>query len=119
MESGESYIKNMCGKGRPFSVPQGYFDDFSERIMSQLPHEEVKVVKLSVWQRYRSAVAVAACLCVMLVGGAVYMSVNSRHDNVALGGNAVHESASYSSADYAADYSMLDNDDIYALVSNY
>lgn len=119
MESGESYIKSLCGKERPFSVPHGYFSEFSEKIVEQLPRVEHTPVKLNVWQRYRSAIAVAACLCVMVVGGAAYMATSSHHDNVAFGENTAHESTSYNSADYVADYSMLDNEDIYALVSNY
>lgn len=119
MESGESYIKKLCGKERPFSVPQGYFSDFSEKIVGQLPRVEHKVVKLGIWQRFRYAIAVAACLCIMLVGGAAYMAISSVNDNVALDNSGANESNFYNSEDCIADYSMLDNEDIYALVSNY
>lgn len=119
MESGETYIKNLCGKECHFSVPSGYFNDFSERIVGQLPQMETKVVKLSLWQRYRSAIVAAACVCIIAMSGAVYMATESHHNDIASGKNALQGTSSYNSEDCVADYSMLDNEDIYALVSNY
>ena len=29
------------GKKNPFTVPEGYFQDFSEKLMEQLPEKEV------------------------------------------------------------------------------
>uniref|UniRef100_UPI003FEEC958 hypothetical protein n=1 Tax=Prevotella sp. TaxID=59823 RepID=UPI003FEEC958 len=71
------------------------------------------------WRRYRAAIAAAACLCLMAVGATAYFATESPKTNIVASHSAMHESISESSIDCVADYTMLDNEDIYALVSNY
>ena len=47
------------------------------------------------------------------------MTSELHRDNIVSGKNMVQGTGSYDSEDYVAEYSMLDNEDIYALVSNY
>lgn len=128
------------GKKSPFRVPDGYFENFADRLMAKLPEQPGQnvasvpqaaaavpvgnsqtaavAVHVSVWRRWRPAVAVAASVC------AVMFSVMALvHKPKADGGKLAHTTAvgvsadSYTSLDVAADYTMLDNDDIYAMVS--
>ena len=46
MENEEKYIREKAGRENPFRVPEGYFEQLTERVMSQLP-ENAKVTPLS------------------------------------------------------------------------
>lgn len=36
----ERELKDKCGKERPFTVPEGYFEQFHDKLMSSLPETE-------------------------------------------------------------------------------
>jgi len=118
----EKEFEKRFGKRQPFKVPEGYFEDFERQLMAQLPEEEAKVVEMrpetkgrSIFRRIALAAA-SVCAAVFIVGAALHVQ----------GGNGATDSAvamqdkyatSYSAIDMAADYVMMDNEDIYAYVS--
>jgi hypothetical protein len=52
---------NEIGKTNPFKVPEGYFERFSEGLMSQLPERTVEEPKvLGLWEKVRPWVYMAA-----------------------------------------------------------
>ncbi len=52
---------NNIGKANPFRVPAGYFENFSENLMSQLPEKENKESQvISLWERVRPWMYMAA-----------------------------------------------------------
>jgi hypothetical protein len=73
----EDKIKNLCGAKTPFKVPEGYFEDFTQQLMNQLP--EVKEtahpseVRITLWQRVRPWFYMAAMFCGILLGGQYLM----------------------------------------------
>lgn len=49
------------GKKNPFTVPEGYFQDFSEKLMEQLPGKEVmSEPEIRMWDRIKPWVYMAA-----------------------------------------------------------
>lgn len=49
------------GKKNPFTVPEGYFQNFNERLMEQLPEKEViSKPKIRTWDRIKPWVYMAA-----------------------------------------------------------
>ena len=118
MESDELHIYNRCGKRQPFTVPTGYFGSFSERLSTRLPSCEAAVAVVPFWRRHRIAVAVAAFLC-LAVGGAVsFFTYGSSESEYVANQSELQNSSTDNSIDCVADYTMIDNEDIYALVSN-
>lgn len=127
MEKEGKYIEEKFGRRTPFTVPDGYFDDFASQIMQQLPEREadptakVVSIKASWWQRYRKAVVgVAATVCVALAGAGVVFHHHvsqAANDHVAAQSN-VTTPAGYSVMDAMADYTMLDSDDMYAYIAD-
>ena len=108
MENEEKYIREKVGQKNPFTVPEGYFDQLTSQVMSQLPERRQKsrVVQLRKW------FYAAACVAVVAVMGLTYhfaddqaivASVDSNTDN--------------SYIDEAADYAMLDTTEIYAYLA--
>ena len=52
---------DKIGEVNPFKVPAGYFESFSENIMSQLPEKENKEPQvISLWERVRPWIYMAA-----------------------------------------------------------
>ena len=104
MNNEEQYILNRCGKQNPFTVPEGYFDSLRTELMQRV---EVKPKDISLWKRWRGYVA------------ATYIGFDSEttaNKHVAV--NVKTSNVDNLSEDEYADYTMLDNDDIYSLLAN-
>ena len=77
----EQEIIKKCGKGNPFKVPEGYFEDFTRNMMAQLPakedakNDEVQTEpSITPWQRikpllYLAAMFIGMIVCVRVVLG--------------------------------------------------
>ena len=68
MENEEKYIREKVGQKNPFTVPEGYFDQLTSQVMSQLPERRQKsrVVQLRKW------FYAAACVAAVAVMGLTY-----------------------------------------------
>ena len=66
----------FANNAQPFTVPDGYFDTFQERIMNRILTEENAVKRKNVISitPLRTLVAVAACLLLIFTGAALYMA---------------------------------------------
>ncbi|MBQ6049419.1 MAG: hypothetical protein IJL35_02310 [Bacteroidaceae bacterium] len=118
MNREEKYLRQRFGNESPFRVPEGYFGDFNARIMEQLPETTARTVTLqpSGWQRWRPFVA-AASVCAIIFGAGLFyfdhlqepVPTNTAANNIAVESNL----------DQAADYAMIDNNDIYSYLADY
>lgn len=101
----------------PFTVPEGYFDSFADRMMASLPEKEARRVAVSPWwHRYRYALATAACICGLVFGVSVFVNKQRADRMVA---SSVQSATSEVTFDEMADYAMYDNGDIYASLCDY
>lgn len=120
----EKYLVDRFGKKQPFSVPEGYFDQFASQFMENLPEreEEAVVVRLdshSRWSTIRRW-SVAACLAVALAGVGMWAFQGESSKATGAADASQFAASNYNTAiDQAADYAMMDNGDIYAYVSGY
>lgn len=119
----ERFIREKFGKKNPFSVPDGYFDSFADKLMEQLPEPQAQVIEMRAesWWRKLPLRKVAAIIGVaaFLGGGALFFAHNGGSGHAPMATNAHHQvqpsKADYDgSFDQMADYAMLDNQDIYA-----
>ena len=120
MGTEDKFLKEQFGNKRPFKVPDGYFENFASQIMEKLPEKrDVEVAQKqkrpSVWRVYRY-VAVAACLCAVLFSVLIYLDRTPKNANTEIHSSVIYDSY-YDVVDYVTDYGMMDNDDIYALLS--
>lgn len=106
-------------KPEVFKVPEDYFNNLTDRIMSNIPAEETNVIsinkgkKTSVWMKWTS---VAACATVALVGAIAYMNNhNSGFENGVNELVAITEEQEYQ--EDVIEYSMLDEHDVYSYLS--
>lgn len=120
----DKFIEERFGRKSPFKVPDGYFESFASQVMDKLPEGECPVVPLrpTFWKRHRYSFIAAASFIVALFSigiylGSPYSGVGQLCDNAVPAGVQVQNVDN--AMDYVADYTMMDNDDIYALVSDY
>lgn len=125
MDQEETYLEQHYGKVRPFTVPDGYFDTIADRVMARLPEQkdEVRPVakerRLKPRQQWRTLVSVAACACVIVLAG-TWIARLATPDTAQQTAVAASTATATQDADFddMADYVMIDNEDIYALVAN-
>lgn len=116
----EEFLLDRVGRKQPFKVPNGYFEDFAAQMMDKLPEREAKVIKMkpSGWRRFRPIAYAAACVCAAIFCVGTYLHSNSG-DELSQNVATVQPKSTYSAIDEVADYTMMDNVDFYAYVSDY
>lgn len=113
-------------QGFPFKVPEGYFDTLQERVMARLPEREAVLIDLSAERRRQRRLfvrwaAAAVCLCMAVGGSVAYWSQQdatgqARYAEAQQGMKMAEGEDSY--IDEVADYTMMDNADIYTYLSS-
>ena len=125
----EDFLMEKVGRRESFRVPDGYFDSLAARVMEKLPEQEhttveieatsgeehrAKVVRPVFGRRLRAMLAAAACVAAIVFGATLFFNDSEQHDQmsaIALNGPS---DDGYTYLDEAADYAMMDNQDIYA-----
>lgn len=119
----EQILKERFGTENHFSVPDNYFDTFADRLMQQLPEQELPVVRISLWHRLplRKIAAVVGVVACMTTGTLYVVERTTRapHAQVAHVDNheeteEIANSTEYGTIDEMLDYTMTDNQEIYA-----
>lgn len=112
MNNEELFLKeNFNPEKKLFTVPDGYFDNLADRIIQGLPEENTAVKhSSSKWWMYAAASVVIAVASVT-----TYMRFNAQQESEAPMQMAA--ATTTDSFDEAADYVMLDNQDIYACLT--
>jgi len=118
MDREEKYLRQKFGNETPFRVPEGYFENFTAQMMEQLPERPAKTVTLSVsrWQKWRPYVA-AASICAVIFGAGLFY--NGHHSDATSSSTVAKTPNVESNLEQAADYIMIDNDDIYSYLADY
>ena len=64
----EKKILERCGKKNPFVVPDGYFENFAENLMEQLPeNHSQEPPEIGMWQRIKPWLYMAAMFCGLML----------------------------------------------------
>ena len=119
----EENLKEMFGRENPFKVPENYFETLADNIISQLPEESsARVVKMSVWKKYRVHLLAAACVLSVLFSAGIYVSVKENTKEARVFDKTRVEVAETTieaedAFDEMADYVMIDKEDMYAYIS--
>ena len=121
----EHQLHSTYGNKRPFTVPDHYFSDLSSQIMANIPVEEpVKTSDNTVKTKKSHFVLIRRvrplAIAAAMIGFADYTSnQKSAADTPEKGvGESLSKATSSDSFDEAADYIMMDEDDMYAYVAD-
>lgn len=118
----EKILKDKFGTANHFTVPEGYFDSFAEKLMESLPAPEPQVIEMraaSWWSRLPlRKIGVAASVAAVVGLGSLFFTHQQAsqqpemaHVNLVERVSSNDENRSF---DVMADYAMIDNQDIYA-----
>lgn len=70
----EKKILERCGKKNPFVVPDGYFENFAENLMEQLPeNHSQEPPEIGMWQRIKPWLYMAAMFCGLMLSVRVFV----------------------------------------------
>jgi hypothetical protein len=122
----EKYLIEKVGKENPFRVPEGYFDTLASQVMAKVEAEGVEARDIKTGKEKRAKVLwlrpvlyAAASVCALFISVVAYQSHSDK--GTAAPTQTVVANNQMLMDDYfdeAADYVMLDNQDIYAYLSS-
>ncbi len=126
MKDMERHIENIAGKGNPFRTPEGYFEDFADRFMAELPErtatesaENKAVAGTSRTKLLRMVAGIAASVCIAIGGTAIYMSqTDADMQNQLISDISFTDAEAEVYESEMVDYTMMDNMDIYAYMAD-
>lgn len=118
----EKILKEKVGAVCHFSVPDGYFDSFAEKLMEQLPETEAHVIPMHAesWHhrmQWRKVAAAVAAVVLLGGGSMVFWGQIERKParmTAKFESHVQPSSSEYATFEQMADYAMVDNQDIYA-----
>ena len=116
----EKYIEERVGKRNPFLVPEGYFEHLADQVMASLPEQQTskqqpKAKRISIRSLYYYA---AAAVCALVISVAVWQAFPGSSQQVAVQTPVAYQEPSDADFEEAADYIMLDNNEIYSLLAD-
>ena len=110
---------NEIGNKNPFKAPEGYFDNLTEQIMSELPEKVIQQAKkLSLWERSQPWVYMVAMFTGIWLMVNLFVNVKQKHtsDGIHLASVAdieefyqYYEDQTLANAYSEAFYEILDN----------
>ena len=73
--SAEDRILQKMGKKNPFTVPENYFEDFTQELMDKLPAKEVvlQAEAPTLWQRVKPWLYMAAMFCGIMLSVRIFV----------------------------------------------
>lgn len=122
----EKILASHLGKDNHFKVPEGYFDHLMEQVMDQLPEQEAQIIDFnsspaSWWKHLplRKIAATVAAVALLGAGGIIALNhLPSHQGNLAQAEKAHLKTTSETNEDATfdemANYTMMDNETIYA-----
>lgn len=118
MENYEEIIKTKLPVHGKMTVPDGYFDSLHSRIMANIDKEEASTTKQKPQNPFtgilRSYVATAACVGIIAAG---VFTLALEYGETEEPRQSHDVAVSQLTDEQVADYMMIDNDDIYAMIS--
>jgi len=112
MEKEEKLIMEKFGQENPFRVPEGYFDSLADEIMNKLPERRKKSRIITLRPFFYAA---ASFVTVILIGASFYFNRQTEEQQPLATASTVYENTYI---DDAVEYAMLDNVEIYTLLSS-
>lgn len=125
MDKDEEKLIRQFGKIESFKVPDGYFEDFTSQLMNKLPEKSHKkgIFKFHpmVWSsRLRGGIAAAVIAATLTIGVYTYFGKFNVVNSYERSSMPQKENLDQvkSNFDQMADYTMMDNEDIYASLAD-
>lgn len=115
----EDFLIQKFGRERHFTVPEGYFAQFHEKMMEQIATPKAEVRPLRRHSMWQTVVYAAACLIAAVVMTGAYFHADNVVTDKPTADKTAQAAAAGDAIDQAADYMMLDESDLYAYMEEY
>lgn len=114
----EEEIIKKCGKGNPFRVPEGYFENFTQEMMDLLPEqtEQPLTLKVTLWERVKPLLYLAAMFAGMML--CVRYLVIGEEQNQELPTATFSETFSDQEIETIVNYTMMDDYTLYQYLTD-
>lgn len=116
----DNEIIDKYAQGNPFSVPEGYFEKFSEDLMKKLPPQDFSTMEeanhSTTWQKIRPWFYMAAMFCGIFLGIQYMLEKTSSIKKVDKKEVKIEKQKDQYIND-VVDYSMIDNYDTYSFLT--
>lgn len=114
----ENDIRKKCGTDNPFTVPEGYFANFTKELMEKLPEKEiVEEPEITFWQRSKPWLYMAAMFVGMMFSIKLFVG-NPSKEQAALVTEAAAIELTEEEVDAMMDYSMIDDYTLYQYLTD-
>lgn len=117
----EDELMKKCGTDNPFTVPEGYFDNLTEEIMSKLPEKEggpAVETETTTWAKIRPWLYMAAMFIAILLPIRYMINSTGTTDKEAITGiNNDEELFADEYIDIIMDHSMMDDYTLYQFLT--
>jgi hypothetical protein len=125
MDKEEKRLITQFGRDEHFRVPDGYFEDFTAQLMDKLPEESHKTIIVnfnhSLWNgRLHGGIVAAIIVFALTIGIYTYLGKFDVIDSCERASmpKTEHLEENKANFDQMADYTMIDNEDIYASLTD-
>lgn len=116
----EALLKRQFAGDNPFKVPEGYFNDFQQKLLSGI--SSTKAVRKPLLRQLRPWLWTAVSAAAVVSGLVFYVSKPADNSNQAVSGTATVATPQTDATDYimeeVSDYAMIDNSDLYSYVAD-
>ncbi len=111
----EKYIEEKVGKRNPFVVPEGYFEGLTASVMQSIPERKPRAK--SIWMR--PVFYVAAAVCALFITLTIWFALPEEGAQQQTEMAEARQEQKDTFFEDAADYMMIDNEDIYVCLADY
>lgn len=114
----EDELLRKCGTKNPFSVPEGYFDNFTRELMDKLPEKEVVSAQTTIttWQRMKPWVYMAAMFCGLMLSVRVFVGKPKQETPIFTAAETEQLTDEY--VETIMDHSMMDDYTLYQYLTD-
>ena len=109
----EDELLRKCGTKNPFTVPEGYFENFSKELMEKLPEKEISLSEpvITTWQRVKPWIYMTAMFCGLMLSVRVFVGRPKQDTPIFTAAEAAEFSDQY--IETIMEHSMMDDYTLY------
>lgn len=115
----ENKILSKVGKRNPFKVPDGYFTDFTQELMSKLPEKENLYTnqEVTLWQRVKPWIYMTAMFCGIMLSVRMFVDKPNQDEFPAIS-QSIIDSLSDEEWQIIIEHSLIDEYTLYQYLTD-
>ena len=114
----ENNLLRKVGSKNPFRVPDGYFEEFAQDLMSKLPEKEYLPIteEPTLWQRVKPWLYMTAMFCGLMLSAKIFVGNTPQNDFPSIT-QAEAESLTDQDWEHIVSHALIDDYELYELLT--